>query len=226
MPRPLSNLIGLAIVALVCCPAPIEAQEGLGAVGPQFGTTELEIGGGVLFALPQGTVAARAGTGAGSSLELRYTNVGLLAHALDARIGWGAVVTEGLALGVALRTGVATLEKASDIAGIAWTNLALGNDWVAGADLVVTWLRPSSADITLSLGATMTVAGVRYTSFSEAEYRSDPELRALDAAIQGEWDLRENKRLFIRLQALAPLHTQLIPLGFLPTATGGVSWRF
>jgi hypothetical protein len=214
----------LVLVALVT--PSVAAAGGLGAVGPNLGTTELELGGGVLLVLPHGTVAARAGTGGGSSLEVRYTNIGLLGHSLDGRLAWGGPVADGLSMGAALRTGLATLEQANDVAGIAWNNLAVGNDWVAGADLVATWARPGAADITVELGATMTIGGPRYQTFSAAEYRLEPGLRGIDAMVQGEWDLRADKRLFIRLRGFTPLHTGLKPLGFLPTASGGVSWRF
>lgn len=219
-------LVGVAVGLCVALGCASGLAGGLGAVGPELGDTELELGGGVLFILPHGSIAARTGTGGGSSLELRYTNVGGLGHSADARIGWGARVNPGLSLGAALRTGVATLEEAEDIAGIAWNNLAVGNDWIAGADFVATWRRAHEAEITLSLGATMTVGGQRYRTFFEAEYAFDPELRGLDAAVQGTWPLRPGKLLFIRLHGWVPLHTELIPLGFLPTASGGVSWLF
>lgn len=202
------------------------AAGGLGAVGPEYGTTQLELGGGVLFVVPQATVAARAGTGAGSSVELRYTNIAVVGHSIDGRVAWGAAIGPGFALGGALRTGLASLEQANDIGGLAWNNLAVGNDWVAGADIVGTWRRATAADITLQLGASVTIGGPRYTSFSEAEYAFDPGLRGLDATIQGEWDLREDKQMFIRLHGFTPLHTGLRPLGFFPTATGGISWLF
>ncbi len=221
-PAPCAAAVCLYVFAWSCT----AGAGGLGAVGPEAGHTELEVGGGVLFILPQGTVAARTGLGAGTSLELRYTNIGVLGHSVDGRVGCGWDLGSGMALGFATRTGAATLEQANDVGGIAWNNLAIGNDWVAGADLVLSWDRAAAADITVELGATMTVGGRRYQNFYEAQWEWEPALRGLDAMVQGEWDLGVDKRLFVRLRGFAVLHTGLRPLGFFPTATGGVSWLF
>ena len=44
--------------------------------------------------------------------------------------------------------------------GIQFSDLAIGNDWLVGGDLSLTWLRPGHAHITASVGPTFTLGGL------------------------------------------------------------------
>lgn len=201
-----------------------EPSAALGAQPPEAGGVVVQLGGGVLLNLPQVGAGLRVGTGLGTGLSVTALTVGFLGYSVDARLGWGMALGPELSLGLAVGAGLASLEDANDLGGIAFSNLSLGNDRVAGGEVLLTWLRPQSATITASLGWSITLAGTRYDNFFEATYKPDLELRGLTASLQGEWALTQTRALFLRLEGLLPLHTEIIPVGYLPTLTAGVTW--
>lgn len=219
-------------LALLASAVPARAQEEregpvfLGTVGPPLGDVVLSAGGGIVFLVPYGRASARIGLGLGTSLEATYELIGVLGHAGEVRLGWGMPVAEHIDLGAAVTTGIGTLRLANDIAGIAFTNFDLGNDWTLATDVLLSVRRPGRAHITVSAGPTFTLADLRFTSFSEASYVGDFGFRAINVAIQGEWALAERRHLFIRLEGLTPFHAGITPIGFLPTASAGLAWAF
>jgi hypothetical protein len=197
----------------------------VGAPAPPAGHVVVSGEGGLIFIVPTLSLAANVGLGGGASAELRYRNIAGLGHAGKLRLAWSTAVASGLALSVALRTSITSLIQMDEkLFGIQVSNLAIGNDWLVGGDLSLTWLRPGKAHITVSLGPTFTLGGLRYTSFDDREFRIEPAARALTGAIQGEWEVGERLNVFLRLDADVLLRAEIMPLGFLPTATIGFGW--
>lgn len=221
----------LAVAAsLSAAPASAEGPAGdaayLGARGPAAGQVVLQGGLGLAFILPQVSLAARAGTGAGGSVELRYRNLAAFGHEGRLRLGWGAAVTPAVDVGLAFRTSYMSLAQADGgLIGIQFSNLALGNDWEMGNDLLVTWNREGLAHVTASVGPNWSLGGLRYVTYRERELTFDPSFRSIDAAIQGEWALSRSLHVLLRLDAMFLVDSEIVPIGFLPTGTLGLGWR-
>jgi hypothetical protein len=180
---------------------------------------------GMIFVLPTLSVSAAVGLGGGVRAELRYRNIAALGHAGSARLTWGGRITRGLAIGIAARTSITSLAQADiGLIGIQFSNLALGNDWLVGGDLALTWLRRGAAAVTASLGPTFTLGGVRYSTFDDHAFRFEPAIRAMSASVQGEWPIRPRLHLYLRLDGDVLLHTRTKPLGFIPTGVAGLGW--
>jgi hypothetical protein len=181
-------------------------------------------GGGLFVNAPYATLALRVGAGGGTRFDLVYEAPALLGQSLALGFGWGAPVGPHLDLGFALETAIGTLGAIGDIFGIRWRAFDLGNDWTALGALVLTYRPDSGARVTARLGVDTTLADYRYATFDDAAYALDFEVRGPAAMIQGEWRLDADRHLFIRLEMDVPLHTELTPLGFVPTAAAGVAW--
>ena len=206
-------------------PPPPETGPLAGALSPKPGSFVINGGAGMVFALPHVTLGARLGSGFGTRVELVYRNLAAFGHMGEARIGWGTLVSRLLALGVVARTSIMTLSQADgSVIGIQFSDLALGNDWEAGGDLVLTWLRPGRAQVTAELGTTWTLGGERYVSFDEREFQYDTEWRSIDFALQVEWLVRAGLDGYVRLDGMILTRAEVRPLGFLPTWTAGVAW--
>jgi hypothetical protein len=217
--------VTIVIAALLHAPLAF-AENGplLGAAGPEKGDAVITAGGGLVFNVPTGSLSARLGTGAGWHLGADYDLIGLLGHSFGLRLGGGGFVGEDVAMGAALSTAIGSLQLA-EVAGVDFANLDFGNDWISSLDFVVSWTRPERAHITATFGIQITLADYEFTSFTATEYLFEPALRGVTASIQGEWELEEVEHFFIRLQGLVPLHTDVTPIGFLPTVSAGVAWR-
>jgi hypothetical protein len=192
--------------------------------------------------LPHITLGARAGLGAGVGVDAAYRNLALFGQSGRFRLSWGARAADRIDLGVAYRTSYTTLELADgDLIDIDFSTFPLGNDWEMGNDVVITFERPGQAHISASLGPTFTLGGIRYLGFERrAEgFTFDPAMRGIEGAVQGEWKLWETTNILLRLDALVLLGIekdeacvqarqsncrQLVPLGFVPTATVGLGW--
>ena len=180
----------------------------------------------MVFILPHATLGMRLGTGFGTRVELVYRNLAALGHLGEARVGWGMLVADDVAVGAVARTSIMTLSQADgSVIGIQFSNLALGNDWEAGADLVVTWRRPGQAQVTAEFGTSWTLGGERYISFDESEFQYDVGWRSIDFALQGEWPIRVGFNGFVRLDGMIITGEEIQPIGFLPTWTAGFAWQ-
>jgi hypothetical protein len=205
--------------------APREPRSYVGALGPPQGKFVVSGEAGMIFVLPTLSVAAVVGLGAGVSAEIRYRNLAVLGHAGKLRLAWGRRISRTLLYGVALRTSITSLAQADGgLIGIQFSNLAVGNDWLVGSDLSLTWLRPGSAHITASFGPTFTLGGLRYQSFDDRSFRVEPKIRAVTGSVQGEWELWPRFNVFLRLDADVLLGTEIVPLGFIPTGVVGFGW--
>jgi hypothetical protein len=197
----------------------------LGAESPDAGRFVVLGGAGMVFMLPYATAGARLGLGAGTRVSLHYENLSGLGHTGGAHVGWGHRISRDIAVGALARTSIRTLAQADGgLIGIQFSNIALGNDWEAGGDAVLTWLRAEQAHLTFELGATTTLGGVRYQSFEDSSFVIEPAFRSIDFAIQGEWRLRPTFDVFVRLDGMVLVNADIMPLGFLPTATTGFAW--
>jgi hypothetical protein len=227
--RALPAAVALAI-ALGASRASVAAEPAaprslVGAAAPPAGHFVVSGEGGLIFIIPTLSVAANVGVGGGVGAELRYRNIAGLGHAGKLRLAWATHVDPGLVLGVALRTSITSLAQADGkLVGVQVSNLAIGNDWLVGGDLSLTWLRPGKAHLTVSLGPTFTLGGLRYTSFDDRAFRIEPAARALTGTIQGEWEVGAHLNVFVRLDADVLLHAEILPLGFIPTGTIGFGW--
>jgi hypothetical protein len=196
-----------------------------GAQGPKAGRIVVSGEAGMIFVLPHFTLGAMIGTGAGTSVELRYRNIAGAGHSGRLRLAWGTRISEHLAYGVSARTSITSLAQADGgLIGIQFSNIAVGNDWDVGSDLVLTWIRPGNANVTFSVGPTWTLGGVRYSTFAESEFRIEPGLRSILASVQGEWVLRRTFNVFLRLDAAFLIGTEIVPLGYVPTGSVGFAW--
>ncbi|MFT3772131.1 MAG: hypothetical protein QM820_42540 [Minicystis sp.] len=181
---------------------------------------------GMIFVLPTLSVAAAVGLGGGARVELRYRNLALLGHAGALRVAWGGLIAPSLAVGLAARTSITSLAQGDGgVIGIQFSNLAVGNDWLVGGDVALTWIRPGKAQVTATIGPTFTLGGVRYTSFADHAFTIAPAIRALTASVTGEWPLRRGFDVYLRLDADVLLHTEIMPLGFIPTGVVGFGWE-
>jgi hypothetical protein len=188
---------------------------------------ELVLGGeaGMIIVLPTLDVSAAVGLGGGVGVEARYRNIAVLGHAGALRLSWGRRIAPSVALGLVARTSITSLAQADGgIIGIRFSNLAIGNDWLVGGDVALTWLRTRGAHVTATLGPTFTLGGVRYTSFTDHAFAIAPEIRAMSASVAGEWPLRRGFDVVLRLDADVLLHTEIMPLGFIPTSIVGFAW--
>ena len=230
-------LITFAALALGGAEAAAQAESGAeglsiargsvkGARGLAKGQVAVAFGGGLTFAFPYGLANVAVGTGWGLSLEAEAESFALGGYSYGGRVVWGSEGGEGWAFGGSAFVQRASLSAINQLFGIEWQNFALGNDFIAGGELAFTFLRAAGADITLAAGASATLGGPRYTGFSEFELQFDPGFRNVFASIAGEWELTEHANLFITFEALFPFHTEIRPLGYLPTASSGVVWTW
>ncbi len=215
-----------ALVPAAGSASPEHAQAMLGAASPRAGAVVASAGAGMLVLIPHATVGGRIGTGAGTRIELAYRNLAVLGHGGTVRFGWGRAMGSSLVLGAALRSAIMTLRLIpSGFVGIDFADSSLGNEWTAGADVLVTWQRAAAAArVTASLGPTVSLATPRTDSPDARGLVVNPFLRALAASIAGEWPLGEGRALFLKLDALVLLRARIRPLGFLPTVTAGLAW--
>lgn len=196
-----------------------------GAIQPALGKIVVSGEAGMIFVLPHVTLGAMIGTGLGTSVELRYRNIAGAGHSGRLRLTWGTRISESFAYGVAARTSITSLAMADGgLVGIQFSNIAIGNDWDVGSDLMLTWIRPGNAHVTASIGPTWTLGGTRYTSFNESEFRMEPGIRSILASVQGEWELWRTLNVFLRLDAAFLLGTEIRPLGYVPTGSVGFAW--
>lgn len=209
-------------------PSPEAAREPrsiVGALGPPAGRFTVSGEAGMIFVLPTLSAAAIVGLGGGFSAEVRYRNLGVVGHAGKLRLAWGRRISRRLAYGVSLRTSITSLLQADlGFIGIQFSDLAVGNDWLVGSDLSLTFLRPGNAHITASVGPTFTLGGLRYSSFDDRSFRIEPRIRAVTGSVLGEWELGPKFNVFLRLDADVLLGTEIVPLGFIPTGVVGFGW--
>lgn len=198
----------------------------LGAAAPRAGNLVVTIGAGGAILLPQGTLEARVGLGASTSIELRYRNLAGIGHLGQARVTWATPISARVTFGLALRTGIGFLggTTAETTLGIDPSFLSLGNDWDVGQDMLVTWTRPHQAHITWALGPTYALAGPRYTNYDDRKFRWDAHWQSVTASMIGEWEITASRRFFLRLDMLFLVKEQTVPYGFLPTFTIGHAW--
>lgn len=204
---------------------PVDAPR-RGAVAPAMGERRVTAAGGLLFAFPYGLASATVGTGFGTSVTAAFESLAVLGWSASGRIGWATGLEGGWALGGSAFVERASLSASNGLFGIEFQNMALGNDWIAGGEVMATIDRERGADLTFGLGVSWTLGGPRYLDFDRVETQWDPGLRNVFASVSGEWILTERASLFIELEALVPLHTDLVPLGYLPTASSGITWSF
>jgi hypothetical protein len=205
--------------------APAPPRSVVGAGAPALGKVVLAGEAGLLFLLPHLTAGVLVGTGAGTSVELRYRNIAAFGHSGRVRLAWGTQVARDLVYGVAVRSSITSLALADGgVIGIQFSNLAIGNDWEIGSDMMLTWLRPGAAHITVAAGPTWTLGGTRYTSFDQSGFRLDPGWRAISASLQGEWELSRRFNVFLRLDGTVLVGTEILPLGYIPTGSVGLGW--
>ena len=197
----------------------------LGASAPSAGNLVFTMGAGIAILIPHATVEARLGLGASTSIELRYRNLGALAHFGQARFTWSTPVSSCLTFGLAVRTSIGTLggDRGTTL-GIDLSSLSLGNDWEVGHDMLLTWTRPHQAHVTWALGPTYALAGPRYANYFEPEFKWDARWQSVSASVTGEWEITESRRFFVRLDALFIVKAEVVPYGFLPTFTIGHAW--
>ena len=197
----------------------------LGAAAPSAGNLVLTLGAGSAILIPQGTITARIGLGASTSLELRYRSLSLAGHLGQARFTWATPMTSRLTFGLALRTGIGTFAGINEqTIGIDLTNLSIANDWEVGHDMLLTWTRPHQAHITWAFGPTYALAGPRFTTYYDREFKWDARLQSVTASVTGEWEVTETRRFFLRLDAVFLIKADVVPYGFLPTFTIGHAW--
>lgn len=197
----------------------------LGAGAPAAGDLVFTIGAGGAILIPAGTVEARVGLGAGTSLELRYRNLAVVGHLGQARFTWGTPISSRLTFGLALHTGIGSLAQADGAKfGIDLSSLSLGNDWDVGHDLLLTWTRPHQAHVTWSLGPSYALAGPRYTTYDDKHFTWDARWQSVTASVIGEWEITPSRRFFLKLDALFLVKADVVPYGFLPTFTIGHAW--
>lgn len=212
----------------------------LGARGPAQLDLVLHGSAGFAMILPEVTLAGRLGLGAGFNAELGYRNLAVFGQEGRARFAWGARATRAWDIGVALRTSVASLELGDGaVIGIPLSSVPLGNDWEVGDDLVVTLDGPGTVSITGQLGPTFTMGGLRTTGNETNAFELDPAFRSVNAVGIVEWGLWKHTNVFLRFDAMFLLGVetdhdceaahqdncgQLVPIGFLPTASAGLAW--
>ncbi len=207
---------------------------------PEDGDVVLHGAAGLAMILPHVTLAARLGLGAGFGAEVGYRNLALFGQEGRVRFGWGARANAWLTVGVAARTSLSTLSLADgNVVGIDLSNVPLGNDWEIGEDVVATIDGPGGMFLTGAAGPTFTLGGLRPIGYRENEFRIDPALRGVLASGIAEWGLWPSANVFLRFDALflAGVETddacvaagqsdcgQLVPIGFLPSASIGIGW--
>ena len=197
----------------------------LGAGAPAAGDFVFTIGAGAAILLPAGTVEARVGLGAGTSLEVRYRNLAVVGHLARARFTWATPVSKHFTFGLALNTGIGSLAQGNGAKfGIDLSSLSLGNDWDVGHDLLLTWTRPHQAHVTWSLGPNYALAGPRYSTYYDRSFTWDARMQSVTASVLGEWEITPARRFFLRLDALFLIKADTVPYGFLPTFTIGHAW--
>lgn len=219
---------GLLLAAVAAVPRPALAEQDSppvrGAVAPEAGQRLYTLGGGLLFTFPYGLASATLGLGGGASATARFESLAVLGWSAAAELAWGTGVESGVAFGVRAFLERASLNPINGLFGVEFQALALGNDWITGGELLTTIDRERGADLTLGLGMSYTLGGPRYLDFDRVENKWDPGVRNVFASVGGEWALTMKARLFIELEVLFPLHTELIPLGYLPTVSSGLTW--
>lgn len=220
-------------------PEPLLSRPLLGARAEE-GDVVIHGAGGLAMILPHLTLAARVGVGAGFGAEIGYRNLALFGQEGRVRLGWGARATDWLTIGVAARSSISTLSLANgNVVGIELSNVPLGNDWEIGEDVVATIDGPGGLFLTAAVGPTFTLGGLRSTSYEQYEFRIDPALRGVLASGLVEWGIWRRANVFLRFDALflAGVETddacvaarqedcgQLVPIGFLPSASIGIAW--
>jgi hypothetical protein len=223
MPAPEAAEVAPASPASPASPAYGGAR--LGAAAPRAGNLVFSLGAGSALVLPQVTLDARVGLGAGTSIDVRYRNLAFYGHYVQGRFTWATPVTSRVTFGLAARTGIGSLAQADSAAfGINFSALALGNDWEVGHDIVVTWTRPGQAHVTGALGPTYSLGGPRYVTFDDSKWKLEPKWQSVTATLLGEWELTMTRRIFLRLDAMFLVKAETVPYGFLPTFTIGHAW--
>ena len=231
-----------AVAAVPDTVAPQEERLGRALLGARTeeGDLVLHGAGGLAMILPHVTLAARLGLGAGFGGEIGYRNLAFFGQEGRLRIGWGARANAWLTVGVAARTSISTLSLADgNVVGIELSNVPLGNDWEIGEDVVATIDGPGGLFLTAAAGPTFTMGGLRPTGYQQNEFRIDPAIRGALASGIAEWGLWRRANVFLRFDALflAGVETddacvaagqddcgQLVPVGFLPSASIGIGW--
>jgi len=198
----------------------------LGAQAPAAGDFVFTAGAGAAILIPAATLEARAGLGAGTSLEVRYRNLFIVGHLGQVRFTWATPISSRFTFGLAARTQIGSLGAGIGEAktGIDLTSLSLGNDWEVGHDLLLTWTRPHQAHVTWAVGPTYALAGPRYKNYDEKSFQWDARWQSITASCLGEWELSPSRRFFVRLDAMFMVVADIVPYGFLPTFTLGHAW--
>jgi hypothetical protein len=214
----------------------------LGAAPPDLGGFVLHGSLGAVLILPHLTAGVRAGLGAGFGVDVAYRNLAAFGHEGRLLFMWGHRLAEGVDFGVSYHTAISNLELADGtVAGIQFSTLPLANDWTMGNRVALTFHRPGNAHITVGAGYLFTMGGIRFIGFEQQAdgFTFDPAGRAIEASVQGEWDLWSSVNVFARLDALFLLGIetdaaceqakqnecgQLVPFGFIPTGTLGLAW--
>lgn len=224
--------LGLALLCVLMA-APVLAEESppegpdrpwLGAAAQDAGSVALLAGGGFQFFAPYATLGVRVGMGAGTSVELRYEALMLVGQSGSLRLGWGTPVSEHWDIGLAAVSSISTLAAVNGLVGIEFQAFELGNDWLVGGEVVATWRRPGHAHLTFSVGAHGSLGGLRYSGFEARGFELDPGFHGVTGGVQGEWALGDDTNLVLRFDMMVPLGAEVIPLGYIPTGSGGVVW--
>lgn len=197
----------------------------LGAGAPKAGDFVFTIGGGTSLLIPQGTFEGRVGLGANTSLELRYRNLAILGHTGEFLFTWAFPIDSRFTFGLAFTTGIGSIGSGIEAkTGIDLTSLSLGNDWVVGQEMRLTWTRPHQAHVTWAIGPSYALAGPRYYDYEDKKFQWDARWQSVTASVLGEWELTTKRRFFLRLDALVLVKADIVPYGFLPTFTFGHAW--
>lgn len=214
----------------------------MGAAPPELGEFVMHGSLGAVLILPHLTAGVRAGLGAGLGVDLAYRNLAAFGHEGRLHLMWARRIAKHVDFGLLYQTAYSSLELADGtVAGIQFSTLPLANDWTMGNRIALTFHRPDDAHITLAAGTLFTLGGVRFVGFEEKAdgFVFDPAARAIEASVQGEWDLWSDVNVFARLDAVFLLGiekdeacqaarsnecTQLVPFGFIPTGTLGLAW--
>ena len=226
-----------------------EAPPGTGLDRAVMGAAPPELGGfvvhgslGAVLILPHLTVGVRGGLGAGFGVDVAYRNLAAFGHEGRLHLMWAQRIAKDVDFGLLYQTAYSSLELADGtVAGIQFSTLPLANDWTMGNRVGLTFHRPDDAHITVAAGLLFTLGGVRFVGFEEKAdgFVFDPAARAIEASVQGEWDLWSDVNVFARLDTVFLLGiekdeacqaarsnecTQLVPFGFIPTGTLGLAW--
>jgi hypothetical protein len=184
----------------------------------------LGVAGGFVTIIPHLSLYARLGLGKGVRAQLRYRTLAGLGHGGELRVGWGRALGSRVVLGIDARTSMMTLAPADGLFGVQFSALPIGNDWLVGGDVQITWVRPGRAQITACTGTRATMGGTRYRGFEDGQFEIDPDHYSVDLGLMGEWVRSRRRRLFLRLDGTWLTSTAIVPVGFLATGSIGVVW--